>query len=115
MRGTGTTGVVLRLVHPAVEKTPDAVLRLPLAGIAQAPRPGFPEFPHDVHAGISGGVFTGQRDGNGIFRAVGKGDEYDGPLLLRWRLREGCASIALRKMRSICLSLFFLLFFSYLF
>ena len=64
---------------------------------------------------IGGGVFTGQRDGNGIFRAVGKGDECDGPLLLRRRLREGCASIALRKMRSICLSLFFLLFFSYLF
>ena len=106
-------GLDLLALFCALSIQPLRKRRMP--GIAQAPRPGLPEFPHDVHAGIGGGVFTSQRDGNGIFRAVGKGDECDGPLLLRWRLREGCASIALRKMRSICLSLFFLLFFSYLF
>lgn len=108
--GAGTAGVVLRLVHPAVEKPPDAVPRLALAGIAQAPCPGFSEFPGNVHPRIGHAVFPGQRLKNGKLRPVGKRDECDGPLPLRRRMRGGCASIARRKMRSICLSLFFLLF-----
>ena len=110
-RSALTANLILCPVQPRVEKTPDTVLRFPLPGIAQAPRPDLCKLTSHVYAGISSSVLAGQRCGDRKLGTVSKRNHGYRRLLFVGRFRRGgCASIALRKIRSICLYIFFLSF-----